>query len=271
MKKSGTKKINKKTLLAILIILLIILVAVIIVWFLNRNSLDTDSEIVTEAYSYIGNNDLEICSGLVAYADEVVEYDDLDNATRICQAYSLLDLDESSMVRINKSERNNTCSVSDNIVFATDNYEDEICTLTRVSGDLLNEQYRTMYGRDIESYDEFFYNDTTMCRYVDGFYYCGLAENYTTTFGGETHTYRTIKSASENGDELVIYDYFLKTINSDCYTSFVGTNTIDACSEDYSNLEDMTYGFLKEYGTLYKHTFKRSNDTYYWVKSEPAE
>lgn len=272
MKKSNSesKKTNKKKVIIGLIILMLVIILIVIVVLINRKSLNIEDEIVTNAYNYVGNNDLGVCAGLAIYADEAVEYDDLENAMRICNAYSLLDLDETSMIKIDKTQKNNTCSIGENITFATDNYEDDICTVTKVSSDEINNKYKEMYGKSIETYEQFQYNDATICYYEDGFYYCGLAESYTTTIGGEPHTYRSIKNATENNDELIIYDYFLKIVNDKCYTSFTGDKTNDTCSENFTEEEDMTYNFLKEYGTLYKHTFKKSGDSYYWVKSEPA-
>ena len=266
---SDTKKIHKKNIIIGLIVLVIVIILIVVFIFVRGKSLDTDGELVTEVYNYIGNNDLEVCAGLATYADEAVEYDDLENAMRICNAYSQLKLDETSMLKIDKTQKNNTCSIGENITFATDNYEDDICTVTKISSNEVNNKYKEMYGKSIETYEQFQYNDTTICYYEDGFYYCGLAESYTTTIGGEPYTYRSIKNVTEKGDELIIYDYFLKIVNNECFTSFTGDKTNDTCSENYNEDEDMTYNFLKKYGTLYKHTFKKNGDSYYWVSSIP--
>ena len=271
-KKSDTKKkLSKKSLIIGLAIIAILIIILIVVLVIRSRTLDPESELVTDIYTYLGNNDLEVCNGLATYAPDEVTYDDLENAMRICVAYSLLELDDSSMLKVDKTQKNNTCTVgeSNNITFATDNYEDDICTLTKVSSDEVNEQYEKMYGQSIENYESFQYNETTICQYDSGFYYCGLAEEYTATFGGEPHTYRTIKNVTENDDEIIIYDYFLKVVNNECLTSYTGTTTNNECTENYSEDEEMSYTFLKRYGTLYKHTFKKSRDNYYWLSSTP--
>ena len=72
--------------------------------------------------------------------------------------------------------------------------------------------------------------------------------------------------------ELIIYDYFLKVINDECFTSYMDTTKNDKCSTNYSELtnKDMTYKFLKKNGTLYKHTFKKDGKSYYWISSKPV-
>ena len=258
---------KKKNIILILIITIVI-VALIIIHLLKGKSLNTESPVVTELYSYLGNNDLEVCNGLATYDIEDIDYDSLDNSMRICTAYSLLELDDSTLLKIDKTKKNNTCSVGENITFATDNYEEDICSVTKVSADVINEQYQKMYGKSIESYDQFQYSDTTICYYEDGYYYCGLSEQYTTTIGGEPHTFRSIKKATEKGDTMIIYDYFLKIVNNECYTSYNQDEKNDKCSENYNENTEVDYKFLKKYGTAYKHTFKKEKDAYHWVKSE---
>lgn len=265
------KKTKKRNIVIGIIVILIIILIVVLVWFFKSKSLDPNSDLVTEIYTYIGNNDLEVCNGLATYADSEVNYDNIENSMRICLAYSLLELDDTAMLKIDKTQKNNTCSVGENLTFATDNYEDEICTLTKVSSDEINAQYEKMYGQTIENYETFQYNETTICQYEDGFYYCGLAEKYTATIGSEPHTYRSIKNVTQSEDEIVIYDYFLRVVNNECYTSYTGDTLNDKCSENYNEDDEMTYNFLKKYGTLYKHTYKKSGDNYYWVSSMPAD
>lgn len=265
------RKIDKKKIITSVIILVVLIIVLVIVFVIKSQSLDTNSDLVTEIYSYMGSNDLEVCNGLATYAEDEVNYDSIENSMRICTAYSLLELDDTSMLKIDKSQKNNTCSVGENITFATDNYADDICTVTKISSDEVNAQYKKMYGKDIESYDQFQYNDTTVCYYEDGFYYCGLAESYTTTIGGEPHTFRSIKNATKENDQIIIYDYFLKVVNNECYTSYTGNTLNDKCSENYDEDTEVTYNFLKRYGTLYKHTYQKSGDSYYWVSSTPID
>lgn len=260
---------NKKSIVIFITIVLLITIGIIVMLWWQGKKLDTDSELVTELYTYIGNNDLQVCDGLVTYGEEKVGFDDIDNNLRICSAYSLLELDEGSTIKVDTTKKDNTCSIGNNIVFASDNYEDDICTITKISSDLVNEQYKKMYGKDIENYEQFQYNDTTVCYYEDGYYYCGLSESYSLVVGGEPHTYRSIKKATLKNDELIIYDYFLRITNNECYMSYMGENINKDCSNVYSDNQDIDYRFLRKYGQLYKHTFSKMNDSYYWVSSEP--
>ena len=107
-----------------------------------------------------------------------------------------------------------------------------------------------------------------ICYYDEDNYYCGLSEKYTYTIGAEPHTYRTIKSAYKKGDEIVIYDYFLRTINDDCFTSYMKDEKNETCGKALENKKEVDYKFLKKYGTRYVHIFKKSGDSYYWVSSK---
>ena len=180
--------------------------------------------------------------------------------------------DDIEEVKIDKTKKGNICKLDDELIFATDNYEDKICTLTKLNKDEVNNEYKNMFGSDISEYKQFQYDGATICYVKDDAYYCGLSETFTYSIGAEPHTYRAIKDAYKKGDELIIYDYFLKVINDECFTSYMDTTKNDKCSTNYSELtnKDMTYKFLKKNGTLYKHTFKKDGKSYYWVSSKPG-
>lgn len=64
----------------------------------------------------------------------------------------------------------------------------------------------------------------------------------------------------------------MKIVNGECYSSYVNGTTNNNCTNELPENEDdynIDYDFLRKYGTLYKHTFKQSGDTYYWVSSIP--
>ena len=65
-----------------------------------------------------------------------------------------------------------------------------------------------------------------------------------------------------------MYDYFLKVINDECYTSFMTNDKNDKCSKKYDNKKNIDYNFMKRYGVVYKHIFQKDGDNYYWVSSE---
>lgn len=262
-------KLNKKLVYIISAIVLIAVVVIVIV--LNSQKLDADSKEVQELYSFLGSNDLQVCEGLLNYSDREINYDTLSTEAKICLAYSLVDENNINTLKIDKTKKNNTCSINDKIKFATDNYEDKICTVSKIDKETLNNQYKKMYGKDIEDYKEFSFDASTTCIYDDGNYYCGLKENYTYTIGAEPTTYRSIKKVDNKKDEIIIYDYFLKIVNNECYSSYVNEKKDDKCTDKYEVNKDMKYSFLKKYGTLYKHTFKKQDNNYYWVSSEPQK
>ena len=269
---SKNKKKIKINMVILVVILFVAIVGLILYFTLNGKKLDTNSTQINELYSYLGSNDLEVCNGLSIYSEKEINYDNIDNNIRICNAYSLLDIDETSIVKIDKTKKNNTCSINENIKFATDNYEDDICTITKIESEKINEQYKKMYGKEIENYEQFQLNPTTICYYdEEGYYYCGLSESFTYTIGAEPQTYRTIKKATKKDDEIIIFDYFMKVINNECFTTYDGDNKNNNCSNIFNEDTNVDYDFLKKYGTLYKHTFKESNGSYYWVKSEPVK
>ena len=58
MKKTSGK--TKKNIITSIVILVILITVLIIVFVIKSKSLDPNSDLVTEIYSYIGNNDLEV-------------------------------------------------------------------------------------------------------------------------------------------------------------------------------------------------------------------
>lgn len=261
-------KKDKKNILVYAIIAVFIII--LITWFLIKGkSMDANSTLINEIYSYVGNKNLELCDGLINYNAKELGYEDIENSSRICTAYSLLNTEDSTTLKIDRTKKNNTCSVTEDIVFATDNYEDEICTITKIDAKLVNDSYKKIYGKDIESYESFQLDNSTICYYKEDAYYCGLSETYTYTIGAEPHTYRTIKKAISKNDEIIIYDYFIRITNDECYTTYTGDTKNEKCTDNYAGKE-IDYKFMRKYGTLYKHTFKKSGDSYYWIKSEPV-
>ena len=265
------KKSKKQTIL--IIVLAIIVITLGIILFIKKGiPLNSNSSVVTESYSYLGNNDLQKCGGLVTYSKDEVTNKNLSEETKICLAYNKVNKDDIEEVKIDKTKKENICKLDDKLIFATDNYEDKICTLTKLNKDEVNNEYKNMFGSDISEYKQFQYGGATICYVKDDAYYCGLSETFTYSIGAEPHTYRAIKDAYKKGDELIIYDYFLKVINDECFTSYMDATKNDKCSTNYSELtnKDMTYKFLKKNGTLYKHTFKKDGKSYYWVSSKPV-
>lgn len=262
------KKVSLSLVLkAVLGLLVLIAVILVIIGGVKGQNLNTNSQLVNEIYAYLGSNDLEKCSGLYSYTEDKLEVSDVDEEIKICNAYLQIDNEKIDEVSIDVSKNDDLCKVGD-VVFATGSDEDEVCSLKRVEVEEVRDYYYKVYGEKLAEYKTFTLDNTTVCQYDDGYYYCGLSEVFTYTIGNETNTYRKIKSARKSNDMIVIYDYFVKINGENCFTSFTGSTINEACKNALG--EDVNNDFLKEYGTLYKHTFKLNDeDDYSWVSSEP--
>ena len=261
---------KKDKLIAFLSVIIVILVIVILVLLIKKGlPINSKNSIVTDAYAYVSNSNLERCNGLVMYNKDKVTKDTLENTTKICLSYTLLDV-KGEEVKLEKDKKKNTCTLKDDMVFALDNYEGDICTVTKISNNEIHKKYKTIFGEELKTDESFVLDNVSICHFSDDSYYCGLSENYTYTIGGEPHTYRTIKNSYKKDDKLIIYDYFLKVINDECYTSFMTNDKNDKCTKNYDNQKDINYNFMKKYGTVYKHVFQKDGDNYYWVSSEQS-
>lgn len=266
------KKNKKKSIIVTGIIIIVLIIIALALFLINGQRLNTNSTTVNKLYNYLGSNDLDRCSGLNVYGEELITYDDIDNATRLCNAYILLEEECLEEVIIEEDkDKENVCKFDD-FTYATDKYEEDECTLTKITKEDLNNTYHKLYGKDISETDEFLIDYSTVCNFKDDAYYCGLLETFTKTFGLEPYTFRAIKEAYKKGDKIIIYDYFIKIANYECYNSYTGKTANNNCTNELpedENYDFIDYDFIKKYGTEYKHVFKKQNDNYYWVSSEP--
>ena len=261
-------KLTQEGIIIMLGIIIILLVVVIVALLIKKGiPLSSNSKVVKDAYAYVGSDNLERCSGLVMYNDEIVTKNTLDNTTKVCLSYNLVDI-KGEEIKLDKTDKKTTCSIAEGMVYALDNYEGDICTITKISKEEVHKKYKEIFGEELELDESFQLDNTNVCFYYEDSYYCGLSEKYTYVIGAEPHTYRAIKSAYKKDDELVIYDYFLRIINDECYTSYMTNNKNDKCTSKYDADKDMSNRFMKRYGQVYKHTFKKDGDSYYWVSSE---
>ena len=65
----------------------VIVIVVLLVIFLGDKSLDLESDMVRELYSYLGEVDVYHCGGLNQYSGEEVTYDTLSSDNKLCMAY----------------------------------------------------------------------------------------------------------------------------------------------------------------------------------------
>lgn len=274
--KKGSKNIKKTTfndkLLTVLIILLIILtIIIVVIKVVNRNNLDPESKLVTELHNYFNSTDLGDCEGLFTYSEDKVDYNDIDAEIKACLAYKKSNIPEDIEKETYDVQKNkNTCKV-DGMIFRA-NEDTNKCEVKKIKKSIIDDTYNKIFGKTIESNDSFKVDNLNICYSKDDYYYCGLSETFTYTIGNESIIYRVIDKAVEKGSEIVIYDYFIKINNDNCFKNYT-TNTIDQnCTSEYKKIKDLNVEFMKDYGTKYKHTFKKSkNDTYYWVSSEPVK
>lgn len=257
---------KKKNIIIISIITVILLIITITILVTKGIPMSSNNKVVKELYGYVGSNDLGLCGGLVSYSDTEVKSEDLSDEVKFCLAYT--NIESKSMEVLDKDKSDDICKLSDKKIFATDNYEGDVCTLDKISKEKLEEKYKSMFGKSISEYIDFSLDGANICYYNDGYYYCGLKKEYTYTYGAEPHTYRVIKDVYKKDDTIVIRDYFLNVIDNECFSSFTKRNEIESCSKNILGVDDINYKFLRKNGVVYKHTFKNSDNGYYWVSSK---
>lgn len=258
---------KKRNIIIISIITVILLVIIITTLVTKGIPMSSNSKTIKELYSYVGSTDLGLCGGLVTYSESEVKNEDLSEEVKFCLAYTSISEDATTQV-LTKEKKNDICKLGKDKIFATDNYEDDICTLDKISKDKINEKYQSMFGKSINEYIDFSLDGANICYYNEGNYYCGLKKEYTYTYGAEPHTYRVIKNSYKKDDTIVIYDYFLKVIDNECYSSFMERNEMKECSKNILGVDKINYKFLRKNGITYKHTFKKNTNGYYWVSSK---
>ena len=263
----------KKKVLVVLGIVVIVIVILLII-FLGDKPLKLDDQKVTTLYSYLGEVDIYHCGGLNAYSGEEVNKDTLSNENKLCMAYYALDSEsissDSHKVTITNDNDVQLCEIGEGINFAAKEGE-EACSYQIISSDDLENAYSTIYNEDLPNDKTFYINSTNACYYSNGKYYCGEAETFIYSLTPEATIYRLIDKASVKlNDDIVITDYYLRISDNKCYGSNTSEEEISTCSEvlkDNDSIE-INEEFVKKYGKLYKHTFKKDNhDNYYWYSS----
>lgn len=277
LRASKKSVINKKNYIMILLCLLLFTsIVVLFIRLIVGKSVNVDNKNITELYNYISNESLDKCNGLIMYGDSLITYNDLSGNDRLCITYSKINITEKDYenVVLKKDKKDKVCTLEGSKVFATDDYEGKKCTVKKYNKDLINNQYKKIFGKDVEeSTDIFNVDDYNVCYLYNDSYYCGLSETFSFTIGNEALIYRVLNKAIEKGNTIIIYDYFLKINDSKCYTSYIGTKENNDCTKNYKSKDKMSYKFLNKYGTKYKHIFKKEkeNDYYSWISSVPMK
>lgn len=257
----------------IYIALLLIIVITLVIYFIVSNNNRKMNSRAEELYAYFNTGDLDICDGLFNYSDKKISEEQLDSATKICLAYKKSDTSKAESFNVKKDKKDSICTV-EKMKFRTNDDEKE-CTYTKLEKNVLNESYNKLFGKDIPTDIKSFQADQLhICYLKDDEIVCGLSETFTYILGSDIDIYRSVKSIEEKGSELIMYDYFLKVIDNNCYNYYTTTESNNSCSEIINKIKGnkIKYKFLKKYGTLYKHVFNKGNDNvYHWVSSEPIK
>lgn len=266
-------KNNNKRILMVGALIVIILGIVLIMVLTGDKKLDLESEIVTNLYKYLGETDINHCGGLSTYNGSTVTPNDITTENKLCMAYFALDLNKikTDTAEVTDTNKNGTkiCKIGEGTILATNTEEGETCDYRTIAKDELNSSYKSLYGEDIKDYNNFYTSSTNTCILEGDNYYCGEGETYQYSIAAEATIYRLIDKAAKKGDDIFIYDYFLKVTNNTCYVSSNNENENNKCSEKLSDNPEINEAFVKKYGKIYKHTFtKDKNNNYYWVKSE---
>lgn len=268
MKKRINKNFIKKNKLVILFLVLILLTIItILINLLSSNK--TINKNINNLYSYISNDEIEKCGGLQFYQKDKVTSSTLSNDIKTCVAFIKTDKLKGTKEVFNKDKKKKTCTTKDKMIFATDNYEEEKCTVKYYDLDKVKDTYKKVFGEEFTNLDSFQLDDYNICYIKDKKIYCGLSEIFSFTISNESYVYRSLKKTVEKGNTIYIYDYFIKINDNKCYKSFDGDQN-KKCSKNYKKENKVSYKFIKKYGTVYKHTFKKlnNNDYYSWVESE---
>lgn len=263
--------INKYSLPLLIILLIITTILLVIVKVTLGGSIKAENKIVKNLYSYVSNDEIEKCGGLLFYSDEKVTKEKLTDEQKTCLAFIKTQTIKGEKIILNKDKNDNICSLEKGKIFATDNYEESKCSIQKYKTDEILKTSKEIFGKEITLKDSFTLDNYNICYLVDDYYYCGLSETFSFTIGNESYVYRVIYKAIEKGkDEIIIYDYFVKITNDLCYPTFTSNKENKKCSENY-NSDKVNYKFVKKYGTKFKHVFKKleGSDDYYWLSSEP--
>lgn len=275
--KKAKKIINDKKMIVVMSVVIFITIAILcIIKLYNKDNINVDSPLITELHSYFNSEGLKQCDGLFNYSDDLVDYDKVSSDIRLCTAYHKIDDSKIETKTMEKEKKSDLCK-KDGMVFRSDESKDK-CTYQVIKKELIDDEYKKIFGKEIENNKEFKADDTHICYLKDDYYYCGLSEVFTYTLGNESTIIRNISNAKEEGSEIIIYDYFIKLSGDTCYKNYTTQVINKSCSSAYKDKygndnNKIDYKFLQKYGTKYKHIYKRAtkdkNSTYYWVSSKP--
>ena len=183
-------------------------------------------------------------------------------------AYQKAEINNVEVETVKPKKKKETCTLN-GMVFRKNDETNE-CIISKIKKEQIDNSYKKLFGKEIEFNESFKIDNLNICYLKDDYYYCGLSETFTYTYGSESTVYRVIKKAEEKSSDIIIYDYFVKINNNKCYKNYTTADINDTCTEQYKNNKNINYKFMKKYTTEYKHVYRKLEDgTYYWISSEP--
>ena len=240
----------------------------------NNNSLVEDTLPIEMSERAKNLYDLVIGEGIYSscrvkaqmYKTEGVKLENLLKESAVC--YAFLNLDEQYRTPIDyditgvRDDGIGYCMINlDVVVYDYD--ASGKCSAYFLDREVFYTASLKVFGDRIISNSSFILDNNVECSVVNGVYYCG--EYKGTALDGNKNHYHYVKEYTEDDEEIVIYDYLVYRYDSDgqCYAGF-SSNAIGICPSQITN------GYIKKYGLLYKHTFKNNGEgDYYWESSTP--
>ena len=152
------------------------------------------------------------------------------------------------------------CSVPNSVMFSSQSK----CRIKIIEDEKIKNEIKNLFNKEPTLTTEEFEYKEYYCKHDIDRFYCLINPNYKST--SKSYTY--IDEAYEKKDEIHIYEYYLN-INLTNKDKCLKLYTKEVC-DNYSEVEipELTKEKIKEYGTLYKHTFKKEDNKYYLVQSE---
>ncbi len=276
---------KKKNIIILVTILIVAIVVGSLVWlkFFKKEELSLNDNLVKELYDEIETYFIpELYDGFESYnennfyMDKLVTYDTLSDEAKLYYAYQT--------IKDIKDKKINSCEELNGYIFNGVNLYDycikdsnmlisEEYMFNDVNKVKLEEAYHKMYGYDKNMpLKNFTMNFIGVCLYSDTKkdYLCYNRVGGDTTFGSSK---TKLISADKYSDRIELYDRYVwvdlaDNNGFDYYKSRFNKELIVNVPE-YN--EDNNDEYLDK-GALYKHVFKKDNDSnYYWYSSERVE
>ncbi|MFI3260112.1 MAG: hypothetical protein R3Y13_00135 [bacterium] len=249
------------------IIFVIAIVGILNYLLCNKNLSVNDSKVL-ELYSYLGNDSITICDGSIFYSENVSNYSNAEESLLICNAYLYSDR-EGEVLELDTVD--GVCSIDDMKIAPMSDID--ACQVTKYEVGDIEQAYLELYGNELTDYEPFVINTSMKCSYNEKnlSYYCYYPAYEVLVSSDSSKIYRLIKNVIEETDgTILIRDYFIYVKSETCYTDLDAKNKNDNCTIQFNKKSDLVIdtSFMKNYGTLYEHTFEYNDGNYYWINSE---